>query len=392
MAKIDKITEQKILDAAKVSDVLRDHGVALSKRGNQLLGLCPFHDDRRVGSFVVNERGNYYKCFACEAKGDAVTVLRELDGMKYTEALRYLAAMYGIYIDDTPAPQVTKHEPRQPLPPTAMIYWNVEILKPYLHHTEDNNLLRWMLSLPMREEHKRTLRNMIELYCVGTSIQGATQGWTIFPQIDEQLRVRDMKLMAYKEDGHRNKELPYSFNWMHSMLEKSGRFNRDAHHIEHCLFGLHLTAAYPKAEVCIVESEKSALICSAFTNPNERIWLATGGKSGLNPSMIQPLIDMNRYIVLFPDVDGTDYWQQRMDAINYPRMSMTRKMRPISKGGLYDPRHDDPKADIADIMLRLVHGIEENEAEIVARRIDATAEQAQTIAYMMDKLKLTIDK
>ena len=93
MAKIDKQTEQRILGAAKVADVLRDRGVELTPRGRQLLGLCPFHTDTRLGSFVVNERGNYYQCFSCGESGDAVKALMNIEGMKDPEALRDLAAM-----------------------------------------------------------------------------------------------------------------------------------------------------------------------------------------------------------------------------------------------------------------------------------------------------------
>lgn len=383
--KIDKITEQKILAAAKVADVLRDHGVELRKRGAALLGLCPFHNDRHLGSFVVNERRNRYKCFSCDASGDAVTVLREMDGMSYPDALRYLASMYNIYIDDTPAPKVVrKYEPRQPLPPTVQMYWPLDMLKPYLHHADENPLLTWMLNLPMKAEHLHNLKNMLELYAVGTSLKGDTKGWTMFPQIDLDFHVRDVKFMAYKSDGHRNKEMRYSFNWLHSMLEKAGKFDPDKNHVDHCLFGLHLAKAFDHAEVCIVESEKSALICSAFTNPNERIWMATGGKSGLNPNAIAPLREMHRHIVLYPDFDGYQEWTDRAEALEYDRLSISTKPKD------YHIEADGPKADMADIMVRLMHGITESPAEVAARRLGAQG-KTEDIAYLMDKLDLTLN-
>ncbi|MBQ6984553.1 MAG: hypothetical protein IJQ20_06450 [Paludibacteraceae bacterium] len=384
MAKIDKQTEQRILGAAKVADVLRDRGVELTPRGRQLLGLCPFHTDTRLGSFVVNERGNYYKCFSCGESGDAVKALMNIEGMKYPEALRYLAAMYGIWIDDEPAPKVQKREPRKPLPPTKMMYWRLELLKQYLHHTEENNLLKWMMNLPMTDEHKANLRRMIEIYCVGTSLKGATAGWTMFPQIDMDLRVRDVKFMAYRPDGHRDKSLHYSFNWMHSMMEKAGKFNPDTHHVDHCLFGLHLAKVFPTAEVCLVESEKSALICSAFTNPNERIWMATGGKSGLNPNAILPLVEANRYIVLYPDFDGYDEWTERADTLDYQRLSVSRKVKQLHIAA------DGDKCDIADIMVRLTHGIEETEVE-KAHRLLGLDENHEGLTYLMQSLDLKVE-
>ena len=81
-------------------------------------------------------------------------------------------------------------------------------------------------------------------------------------------------------------------------MERTGAFNSDKYHVEHCLFGLHLATLFPEAEVCLVESEKSAVICSAFSDPKKRIWMATGGKSGFSLAALQPLIQQQRYIAL----------------------------------------------------------------------------------------------
>ena len=385
MAKIDKITEQKILAAAKVSDVFSDYGVELKRRGNNLWGLCPFHEDRHIGSFGINERKNLYKCFSCGAKGDAVKAVMELHNLKYTDALRYLAGMYNIYIDDTPAPKVKKREPRKPLPPTVLKTWSANILKPYMHNSESNNLLNWMLSLPMREEHKKNLKNAIELYCVGTSIQGYTQGWCIFPQIDTDMRVRDMKLMAYNPDGHRWKDEKGrgKVTWMRALVEKAGKFDPDTQHVEHCLFGLHLTKVFTKAEICLVESEKSAILCAAFTDPNERLWLATGGLQFFTADMLKPLMDTKRQIVLYPDIDGYEKWEDIANLIDYPRMSISKKPKQLHI------KADGPKADIADIMVRTMRGITESPAELTARRLHVP-DKVEVIQDLIDKLDLQI--
>ena len=382
MAHIDKDTEARILKSANVADVLRDRGVQLYKKGTSLLGLCPFHDDTRLGSFVVNERKGFYKCFSCGESGDAVTLLRKLDGMDYPTALRYLAAMYNIYIDDEPKPKVQPRVPRPVLPPTQRMLWVRDILKPYTEHYTENNLIAWMLSLPFMPDHRANLEMMLRFYQVGTSLKGATKGWTVFPQIDMQLYVRDIKLMAYKPDGHRVKE-GYSFNWMHSMMAKEGRFDETTHHVDHCLFGLHLATAFPKAEVCIVESEKSALICSAFSDPNEKIWMATGGKSGLRPQMLQPLIDLKRNVVLYPDYDGIDEWTERCKAIDSPYVTVSRKVHELHI------QSDGPKADIADIMIRKMQGVTESEAEKACRRLGIESNPA--LADLIEKLNLKVE-
>ena len=55
---MDKLTEYRIKQAANVVDVLTDHGIELFRKGRELVGLCPFHDDRHLGSFVVYPKGN----------------------------------------------------------------------------------------------------------------------------------------------------------------------------------------------------------------------------------------------------------------------------------------------------------------------------------------------
>ncbi|MBO4621996.1 MAG: hypothetical protein J5635_04930 [Paludibacteraceae bacterium] len=382
MAKIDEHTEQKIKDAARITDVMEASGFQLRRRGASLECLCPFHEDRHLGSFKVNVNMNTYYCFSCGAKGDPIKFLMEYEKMDYPTALRYLAAMYSIYIDDAPKPKVKPRVPRVPLPPTQQMYWGRGVLMPYTAHVTENNLVKWMLSLPFRPEHRTNLEMMLRLYQIGTSIKGATAGWTVFPQIDMQFNVRDIKLMKYKADGHRDKD-GYSFNWMHSLMAKAGRFDESKYHVDHCLFGLHLATAFPKAEVCIVESEKSALLCSAFSDPNERIWMATGGKSGLRPQMLEPLMEQKRDIILFPDFDGYQEWQERRDAIGYPQLTMSNKVKQLHI------QSDGPKADIADIMVRTMSGVRETDYDKACRRFGIDGNEC--LKDMMDKLQLTIE-
>ena len=388
MARIDHITEQRIKDAARIMDVLTtDLGVQLRRSGAEWEGLCPFHSDKHIGSFKVSERKNIATCFSCDKTWNPIDALMDGLKMNYNQALRHLAARYGIWIDDEPAPKVAPAAPRQAAPQLPMVWWTPEaMVKPYLGNQEQNPLLCYLRNLPLAEVDRQRLEMAIrDMYFVGTSTKGETKGWSIWWQIDEQMRVRTGKLMAYKADGHRNKDLRYSFNFVHSMMEKAGKWSRETHDYHGCLFGLHLVDVFPKAEICIVESEKSALICQAFTDPNERLWMATGGLSNLKRSKLQPLIDRQRYIVLFPDMDGYTKWEQRAKLIDYPRLSISQKLKEH-----HNPHLDSDHADIADIMLRLVKGIKETPAEIAARRLNATPEQATNLQLLINKLNLTI--
>jgi len=95
---IDRITVDKILDAANIVDVVSDF-VTLKRAGANLKGLCPFHDDR-TPSFMVSPARNYCKCFACGEGGSPVGFIMKHEQLSYPDALRYLAKKYGIKIEE----------------------------------------------------------------------------------------------------------------------------------------------------------------------------------------------------------------------------------------------------------------------------------------------------
>jgi len=69
------------------------------RRSNQAKGdwwaPCPFHQEK-TASFHVDDAKGFYYCFGCHAKGDAVTFLREAEGMAFMEAVAALAAEAGV--------------------------------------------------------------------------------------------------------------------------------------------------------------------------------------------------------------------------------------------------------------------------------------------------------
>lgn len=390
MQKISDITEQKIKDAAKVEDILEDMGVELHPTSKGYDALCPFHEDRNLGSFTVDTRKNVCTCWAGCGTFNPLKLLSKWKGWEdkkdYEKVLRYLAAKYNIYIDDEPVPQVKKAQPRPKVAELPMVWFKPEqVIKPTLHHNDANPLMQYLLNLPLPSDDMARLKFMAELYLVGTSTKGETNGWTIWWQMDEQNRVRTGKLMKYLHNGHRDKESKYSFNFVHSLLLKAGVWSDKERQLETCLFGQHLVDAFKDAEICLVESEKSALICSAFTEPTERLWMATAGKSGLTRKKLQPLIDRKRYIVIYPDKDGYNEWKAMAEMIGYERLSVSNKVNE-----LWQPC-DGEKADIADIMLRRLKAFSETDAEKVCRMLDCP-DKLEVMSEMIEKLGLKLEK
>ncbi len=100
---------EKVLDTAQVEEVVGDY-VDLKRRGVNLIGLCPFHNEK-TPSFTVSPTKNIYKCFGCGKGGNPVNFLMEHEGFNFPEAIRFLAQRYGIELEETErTPEVIEKE------------------------------------------------------------------------------------------------------------------------------------------------------------------------------------------------------------------------------------------------------------------------------------------
>ncbi len=96
MSIIDQTTIERIHEAARIEEVVSDF-VTLRKRGVNLLGLCPFHNEK-TPSFTVSPAKGIFKCFGCGKGGNAVHFVMEHEQLSYVEALKYLARKYHIEV------------------------------------------------------------------------------------------------------------------------------------------------------------------------------------------------------------------------------------------------------------------------------------------------------
>jgi len=112
---IPKETVELIIETSRIEEVVGDF-VSLKKRGANLLGLCPFHNEK-TPSFTVSPAKGIYKCFGCGKAGDSVRFMMEHEAFTYPEALRYLAEKYKITIEETipTAEEIQKQDERESL-------------------------------------------------------------------------------------------------------------------------------------------------------------------------------------------------------------------------------------------------------------------------------------
>ena len=95
---IPRETIERVFAAAKIEEVVGDY-VTLKRRGANLIGLCPFHDEK-TGSFTVSPSKGIFKCFGCGKAGHTVGFVMEIEQCSYVEAIRMLAKRYHIEIEE----------------------------------------------------------------------------------------------------------------------------------------------------------------------------------------------------------------------------------------------------------------------------------------------------
>jgi DNA primase len=95
---INKSTIDRIFETARIEEVVGDF-VQLKKRGINLIGNCPFHNEK-TPSFTVNSIKGIFKCFGCGKGGNAVNFVMEHEHCTYPDALRFLARKYSIEIEE----------------------------------------------------------------------------------------------------------------------------------------------------------------------------------------------------------------------------------------------------------------------------------------------------
>ncbi len=180
-------------------------------------------------------------------------------------------------------PQNTKPKAFVLPEPTKPTFIPFDAFKLSLCNYSENNFVSYLNTLFGELETK----NLIEKYYLGTSKQW--KGANIFWQIDINRKIRTGRIMLY--DTSTGKRDKYKFNWVHKLI------NNPDFKLLQCFFGEHLLIGNNKP-VAIVESEKTAIICSVYF-PNF-IWLGAGGKHGLNIEKFKVL--RGRKVILFPDL------------------------------------------------------------------------------------------
>jgi hypothetical protein len=256
--------------------------------------FCPCgksNKDVKFAPFVGYEDKGF--CHSC-----GLTFLPELPGVENWRNLSF----------NKPIPVIKSKQEIEIIP----MYILDEILIKYKHWDNDNHFIQWLGSEKRKEMDQvpfdnELVKSLIERYRLGNYGNCGNQynGWTLFPYIDIQGRVRQMKIMDYNaETGKRVKEPQNKVLCVGKIILKNTEAN-----IVACFYGEHLLAGNSKS-VRLFESEATATYAAAFFP--DSICLATGGTHGakwVEPDVFKVL--RGRKITLYPDIDTHELWEEK---------------------------------------------------------------------------------
>jgi DNA primase len=186
---------QDLLARVDVADVVGRY-VQLKKGGINLLGLCPFHNEKSP-SFTVSPTKQFYHCFGCGAHGSAITFLIEHTGASFPEAVRTLASAVGMSVPE---------ENRSPSQKAASSRRREEISQ----HTQVLDLAQKHYLSQLRES-PTAIRYLKERGLTGLIAKEFGLGWAsadrqalskVFPRYDDAILV-ESGLVIESEDGRR---------------------------------------------------------------------------------------------------------------------------------------------------------------------------------------------
>ena len=293
----DQLIQQ--IRATSLTDIICRY-VKLRKLGSQYVGKCPFHQER-TPSFSVHPTKGYH-CFGCGAEGNnPVDFIMAYEGKTFPEAVEKVAGMAGIDIDHSIPiiPIIPIIRPIRATRPQMVDYIPEELVTRNLASFKQSNLFLFFASLFGEIDAS----NLCKRYGVG-SCDYYGEGTTLFIQRDINGNIRQVKVILYVPGtGKRNREPGKEPR----IIGRQVLNNVDVN-LQQTFFGCHLLTNDTRT-VAIVESEKTAMICS-LPYP-QFLWIATGGKNGA--SLTNPAINIvlkGREIHLFPDVDGIEEWHK----------------------------------------------------------------------------------
>lgn len=183
------------------------------------------------------------------------------------------------------------------------------------------------------------LERIQDLYQLGSTKDGSCVFW----QKDVNGHIRTGKVIQYDpQTGHRSHEAG-GINWIHAIMKRRGLLKPDFN-LQQGLFGEHLLPFYPDAGICLVESEKTAVLGSVLYPL--QIWLSVGSAQNFKPELLKVLSGRN--VTVFPDVCNYKPWEEKASKMPFANF------RVFNIDDYADDTDRERKSDVGDWFIELL--------------------------------------
>lgn len=335
---------QKIWDLS-ILDVASKLQIKYGSRGKFRKCKCFMHADKNP-SMWFKVSNNTWSCPVCNKGGGLVSLVRKHEGLSFEEAVRWIARQFDIEVEEEPVryrPLRMYNPPKniQPMQVQQQQQQPMQIDAQYVVRSASTSTVfcRSLVSTGILTAEQ--MQSAASLYHLGATRDGGV----IFWYIDQHQQPVEGKVMWYGEDCHRDHSRDPST--ISSRLKTAGMFPKDWN-AGVCLFGQHLVAGDERT-IAIVESEKTAVICSQIMP--EYVWLACGGLSRLRPEAFMPL--KGHRIIVFPDTDPKGEAHRQWTSNCNEASQLTHQdiyVSPLLEQ-YATPQQKERKIDIADFLV-----------------------------------------
>lgn len=334
--------------------------------------------------YVLDKSSNKYNCPNCGKR----TLVKYVD----TETVSYLPPQYGRcdreskcnyhlnpYLDGYAKNQkegqgggfVDKR--RQPLLLSIStvqhtpepVYFDFETFKQTLQvdRYEQNSFIQNLLYNVRYPFDVNDITKVIEMYRVGTIVNGYMASGVTFPFIDEKGNVRAVQVKQFDKQNHTT-----GTGFLHSIIKND--YKRGGNTVPGwlesydkqdgkvtCLFGEHLLSKYPSNPIALVEAPKTAIYATLYfglpKSTQDLVWLAVYNKSSFSFDKLKVL--EGRFVCVFPDLskDGGTFkewegkakeYEQRLPGTRFVFSNLLEQLA---------PEEDKSKGyDIADYLIK----------------------------------------
>jgi DNA primase len=88
----ERFDTERLRQQHPIADVVARYGIELRRSGSAFIGRCPFHADAGRPNLVVYPRSARFVCFRCQARGDAIAFIQQIEQLSFRDAAQRLDA------------------------------------------------------------------------------------------------------------------------------------------------------------------------------------------------------------------------------------------------------------------------------------------------------------